>query len=501
MATTPEARLSESVLADVQGFITSGYGHLPYAAYLVLEFHDSISARRWLAAVTPMVTSAKSWPKTPAGEKLKPTLALNVAFTTAGLAGLGVPSRVLETFPIEFQEGIARAARSKILGDTEESDPAVWELGGPTRPPVHALVLVHAVSADALERALQAQRLLVADTAGGVVELEASSQSGHRPDGDTEPFGFHDGIAQPPIAGISGSGVPTGEFILGYVNHFGLLPPTPSVPAALDAGRFLPTFDNPYHASEPLRDLGRNGSYVVYRKLRQDVAAFWQFMKRETIRTIGREDANHMIWLASRLVGRWPSGAALALAPTADDARLRDVDEFLYRADADGLSCPLGAHVRRANPRDDIKPYPAAQSLSMSEAHRLLRRARVFGPALFDARVLAGATGNDALAVLSSLVDDGCPRGIHFFCVNASIRNQFEFVQQTWCNNPRFAGLNDNKDPIIGDNDRTDEPPSYMAIPRRPIGQRTAALPRFVTVSAGAYLFMPSLAALRFLAA
>jgi hypothetical protein len=134
----------------------------------------------------------------------------------------------------------------------------------------------------------------------------------------------------------------------------------------------------------------------------------------------------------------------------------------------------------------------------MSEAHRLLRRARVFGPPLFDATVLRDATSATCRSAIMALADDGRARGIHFFCVNASIRSQFEFVQQTWCNNPRFAGLNDNKDPIIGDNDRTDQPSSHMTIPGH---RRTASLPRFVTVRAGAYLFMPSIKALRFLAA
>jgi hypothetical protein len=165
------------------------------------------------------------------------------------------------------------------------------------------------------------------------------------------------------------------------------------------------------------------------------------------------------------------------------------------------LSCPLGAHIRRTNPRDVIRPYAAAQSLSMSEAHRLLRRARAFGPALFDPAGLSDLTNLAGLKPLLGVADDGIARGIHFFCVNANIRNQFEFVQQTWCNNPRFAGLNDNKDPILGDNARADQTSSHMTIPRRPFRVRTAALPRFVKVRAGAYLFMPSLTALRFLAA
>ena len=192
-----------------------------------------------------------------------------------------------------------------------------------------------------------------------------------------------------------------------------------------------------------------------------------------------------MIWLASRCVGRWPSGAPLAARSGCDDPRSGDRDDFVYGGDTDGLACPFGAHIRRTNPRDVIKPYAAAQSLSMSEAHRLLRRARAFGPALFDPRrplQRREAGRAEALA--------GARRRRHrreAFTSSASTpasRRQFEFVQQTWCNNPRFAGLNDNKDPIIGDNGRTDQPSSHMTIPRRPFRVRTAALPRFVKVRA-----------------
>jgi deferrochelatase/peroxidase EfeB len=498
--TMSAARLPDDVLADVQGFITSGYGHLSHAAYLFVQFHDARRAQRWLERVAPAVTTARPWPKTASGEKLKPSVALNIAFTIDGLSALGVPSPDLCTFPAEFQEGIAREHRSRILGDTQESDPAEWELGGTTQPPIHALVIIHAVSASALESACESQRRLLAEAAGGVVELPGSMQSGYRPDGDYEPFGFHDGIGQPSIAGISGEGTPTGEFILGYLNHYGNVPPTPVVPAELDANAILPSLDNPYHVSR-LRDLGLNGSYVVYRKLQQDVAGFWQFLRCEADRTGGDVDPCRMVWLAAHLVGRWPSGTALMLSANADDSRQRDRNDFFYRDDPDGVSCPLGAHIRRTNPRNDIKPYPAAESLSMSEAHRLLRRARVFGPALFDPTVLADPTSAACRAAIVALVDDGRVRGIHFFCVNASIRSQFEFVQQTWCNNPRFGGLNDNKDPIIGANDRVGEPSSHMTIPGESRQWRTAPLPRFVTVRGGAYLFMPSMRALRFLAA
>jgi len=496
--TTQTGRLPEEILADIQGFITSGYGHLSYAAYLFVQFQDAVLARQWLGRVAPAIMSARSWPIGAGGKKVKPPVALNIAFSADGLSAIGLPQEVLDTFPIEFQEGIARPDRSRVLGDTEESDPAEWEFGGTGKPPIHAVVFIYAESEAGLEAACHAQRTRLDEAAGGVVELSGSMQSGHRPDGDCEPFGFHDGIAQPSIAGIPDDGVPTGEFILGYLNHFQIMPPTPVVPAALDRDRVLSPLANPYHVTQQVRDLGLNGSYVVYRKLQQDVAGFWQFMKREAVRSMGAPSTDRMIWLASRCVGRWPSGAPLVLSPDADDLPSGDRDDFLYRDDAEGMACPFGAHIRRTNPRDVIKPYASGQSLSMSEAHRLLRRARAFGPALFDPAVL---TDPSKLAGRTlDIEDDGHVRGIHFFCVNASIRRQFEFVQQTWCNNPRFAGLNDNKDPIIGDNARTDHTSSYMTIPRKPFRVRTAALPRFVTVKAGAYLFMPSLTALRFLA-
>ena len=491
--------LSVADLADIQGFITSGYGHLSQSAYLFLQFHDPDRARLWLAQLAPVVTTAKPWPKDDRGEKIKPAVTLNVAFTFAGLSRLGLPCEVLCTFPEEFQEGIATPARSRILGDTEESDPARWEFGGTGQPQIHALVVVHAATVQAVDWACDEQRHLIASTAGGVVELADARQRGYRPSGDHEPFGFHDGVGQPSVAGIDGEGVPTGEFVLGYENHYQVMPPTPVVPASLSAGDLLREYANPYHTSARLRDLGFNGSFVVYRKLQQDVAGFWQFAKREADRSGATDDPCRMVWLAARMVGRWPSGTALMLSADADDATQRERNDFLYREDPAGLRCPIGAHIRRTNPRDDVKPYPAAESLSMTEAHRILRRARAFGPTLFDPTVLADPTSDACRAAILALADDGRARGIHFFAVNASIRSQFEFIQQTWCNNPRFGGLYDNKDPICGDNNRAGEPSSHMVIPREPRPLRTSALPRFVTVKAGAYLFMPSLRALRFL--
>jgi Dyp-type peroxidase family len=494
------ARLTVESRSDVQGFITTAYGHLPCSAYLFLRMHEAGGTRRWLHALEALIATSSPWPTGPGGGTIKPVSAMNVAFTAAGLAASGLPARVLCTFPPEFQEGIDEPSRSRVLGDTDGSSPSEWELGSQDRA-FHAVLLLHGQDEAGLDRLCAAQRRLVEQSAGAVTEVPDSLQLGYRPASEREHFGFHDGIAQPAIAGIAGHGVPTGEFILGYENHYGVIPPTPVVPGDLDPKGLLPAFANPYHAHLGLRDLGRNGSFVVYRKLRQDVAAFWTFMKDDAVRSGRGTDPTYMVWLASKCMGRWPSGAPVALTPEEDAPRFAECDDFMYRSDPDGLACPLGAHVRRTNPRDVLKPYPRAQSLSMSEAHRLLRRGRAFGPPLFDASLLQDTTGRATRDALLDMRDDGQARGVHFFCVNASIRSQFEFVQQTWCNNPRFSGLLDNKDPVIGDQRGHGQPESRMTIPTSSGDHVTAALPRFVTVVAGAYLFMPSLTALRFLAA
>ncbi|HTD90074.1 MAG TPA: hypothetical protein VK663_05395 [Burkholderiales bacterium] len=496
-------RLSGETLNDIQGFITSGYGHLRHAAYLFVHIDDAQSAQRWLRRMTPSITTSKAWPIDEQGKKIKPVSAVNLALTVDGLAACGLPTAVLCTFVPEFIEGIASAERARRLGDTGESAAAHWEIGGPNREPLHAVVIVHAQDQDTLDAVCEVQRSFLVGQSAGAHEIANGLQQGYRPETDHEPFGFHDGIAQPAIRGftsVKGASVPAGEFILGYENHYGSIAPTPVVSGEYDPQGLLPRSANPYHSGANLRDLGRNGTYVVYRKLRQDVAGFWQFMKQAAQQADGAADPARMLWLAAKCVGRWPSGAPLTLAPNADDARLARRDDFLYAGDADGYGCPLGAHVRRTNPRDVLKPYPVAQSLSMTEAHRILRRARVFGPPLFDPHILHGAMTRAGHEALQAIADDGKPRGLHFFCVNASIKSQFEFIQQNWCNNPRFGGLHDNKDPLVGST-ASGEVASRMTIPGRPDGTRTPALPRLVTVSAGAYLFMPSVSALRFLAA
>jgi deferrochelatase/peroxidase EfeB len=272
------------------------------------------------------------------------------------------------------------------------------------------------------------------------------------------------------------------------------------VPIASDPHHILPTSANPYREND-YHDLGFNGTFIVYRKLQQDVAGFWRFLKTESHLHKGTEDARFMVWLAAKMMGRWPSGTPLVLSPHSDLPEAMPSDDFFYAAvDPSGLACPFGSHIRRANPRDQLRPAGPNESSHMTARHRLLRRGRAFGRPLFDASMLDAPDQPDARQLIVTLQDDGQPRGIQFLCVNTSIKSQFEFVQQAWMNNPRFNGLVNNRDPLSSDSD-PEATPSMMHVPGQPSGLRTGAVPRFVTVRGGAYFFMPSLTALRFLSA
>lgn len=495
---TTETLLSPNQKADIQGFITSGYGHLPFGAYLFVELRDRVQARAWLNNVCPRLTSAVSWRVRPDAPKAKPERALNIALSYSGLGALGLSQAALHTFPPEFREGMATESRMWLLGDTGTSAPSNWELGGPMNPPIHAMLMLFAQTQADLDKwcaeereALQAMR--------GVIEHKEIAQYGARPEHGGEPFGFFDGVAQPIIRGIKGKGVSTGEFILGYLNEYGFYPVSPVVPAADDPEHILPKSANPYHKSAGYRDLGFNGSYVIYRKMEQDVAAFWHFLRDESIRVQGTADPRFMVWLAAKMVGRWPSGAPLVLAPDADNAKLRTDDYFYAGTDPEGLACPFGSHIRRTNPRDQIGRTGPTESLHMSKRHRILRRGKPYGPPLFDPIILTRTDQPEALRALLDLQDDGQARGVHFFCANANIKSQFEFVQQAWVNNPTFDGLIGNRDPLVGNNDPV-AAPGGMLVPGLRATLHSSPLPRFVTVRGGAYLFMPSMTTLRYLA-
>ena len=440
-------------LARIQGFVVRGY-RLPFAGYLFLRIDDVASAAVWLAAITDDVLTAAPWSK-------KPESGVNVAISYSGLRALRLPDATLAGFPEEFRQGMA--ARADLLGDVGDSAPENWEPAF-SRGEVHILVIISAMSRDALEAHDRRLRAEVSRIGGLSLVYD---QIGEALPGGGEHFGYADGFAQP---SIEGSGVPAlpgqgalarggtwrplraGEFILGYLDEENALPAAP-----------------------PPAELGTNGSYLVYRKLRQDVAGFRRQLAAAAARYPGGEEL-----LAAKLVGRWRDGTPLALsAGHPDPAMAADPlrnNAFSYGEDPEGLVCPVGAHVRRANPRASL-PFEG----KLVNRHRIVRRGITYGAPL--------PPGEE---------DDGGDRGVIFMCLQASIARQFEFIQAQWFNAGNTFALGDDQDVLLGPQDAS--APNKMTIPGSP-PFFMGPLARVVNVTAGEYFFVPGINGLQFLSA
>jgi Dyp-type peroxidase family len=279
--------------------------------------------------------------------------------------------------------------------------------------------------------------------------------------------------------------------VLGYRNAYGQYTQRPLLSPDQDPlGLLQPAPDDPAK-----RDLGMNGSYLVFRQLRQHVEAFWKYVDEQAKRMPGPLDPNATVRLASKMIGRWPSGTPLVVAPKADDpARCDENDFFYYRSnDPHGLKCPIGAHIRRANPRDALDPEPGSdRSIEVGKRHRVLRRGRTYGPPVAESMEIS-----DIIAA----GDSGRDRGLHFICFNTQIGRQFEFIQHTWLNNPKFDGLYEDDDPLVGDRGGSHgKPGGTFTVQAEPVRRRVSGMPRFTQLLGGGYFFMPGIRAVRFLA-
>jgi len=486
VTTNQKPTVTELDFEDTQGLVLNTYKHLATSVNLFLKIGDVTQAREWLKIMRPQVMSAARWPIGPDGKTIKPETALNLAFTADGLALLNIP---LAGFSTEFREGMAPrnpdkpedlCARSRRLGDTGPSHPATWEYGGLKNETIHIYLLLFAADNDRLKEYLQNQR----DNWERYGLTQIAEEFTYRPGHSREPFGFRDGMSQPGISGLDtkdeelGSDkeiIAAGEFVQGYLNEYGYYPPVPDK-----------------------SELAKNGTYIVYRKLEQDVMTFWNF-----VYSTAGNDPTKAEYLAAKFVGRWRDGTPLTFSPNHNDPKLAaDAgrnNNFQFVADNDkpGYGCPVGSHVRRTNPRDSLMPDPTASTTAVRR-HRIVRRGRVYGPE-YPEDVVAHLTQIKAAQGADKFVaDSDKPRGLIFMCINTDIKRQFEFIQQTWVNDPKFDGLYQDKDPLMGSNE--DDEVSNMTIQAKPIRQQIKNLPRFVTVRAGGYFYLPGIAGLRYIA-
>ncbi len=347
----------------------------------------------------------------------------------------------------------------------------------------------------------------------------------------TEHFGFADGISQPVIIGLRRSErrtahndrVHPGEIILGYPDNLGLMPPTPLIDATLDPDHTLADEDiDPLRARPDFsryegsgrRDLGANGTFLVVRHLEQHVDRWEEMLKQQSeivfkkfVVSAGNGGAA-IVWgdpkeviqpatasnpirvkslytrsvtakdiepaIAAKLMGRWKDGSPLVrnpMIPGGDESTMDNSFRFGIE-DPQGLACPLGAHIRRANPRDTR--FPGSQEeIDSVNRHRILRVGRPYGER------------SDEVKQVDKL-------GLMFMCLNADIERQYEFVQKSWMLNRDMNSLEGETDPLIG-------PAGMFSIPTPRGIVKIGPIKDLVTVRGGGYFFMPGAAALRFL--
>jgi deferrochelatase/peroxidase EfeB len=457
-------------LDDIQSLLIRGFGQLPVCTYILLEIEKPALAREWLTELLPFLSPAT---------RFEPLTGLNIAFTHPGLAALGLAEENLRNFPIPFREGISASHRSRILGDYGASAPSQWRWGGEGRQP-HCLLVLFARDEEVMAR-FQADHLARVTKAGGLRVVH--QLDGYRRSDGKEQFGFHDSISQPVIKGSGRSGpdndlIAPGEFVLGYLNEHAEYPFSPLIARAQGDLNLLP----PDAAGSGLKDLGRNGTFLVYRQIQQHVDRFWAFMEEKTRKPDGQTDPEAQVRLAAKMVGRWPGGASLVKFPDGDPGIFMSDNDFGYAHDDPfGYRCPYGSHLRRNNPRDNFRDLAPKPSLKITRRHRILRRGR-----LYDLPTPEGET----------------EKGLHFLGFNADFEQQFEFIQKTWANDDQPKWLNADPDPLIGvpDPAAPDYKPARFTIQAEPVSRCVTGLQRFVTVRAGDYFFFPGLGACRYLA-
>jgi putative iron-dependent peroxidase len=508
-------------LQDMQGLIGSGFNTLRHSEYLLLDVTNAASARQWLQRVRGNVHPVSSLVRGEQREATNPPAkaqldeAWSIAFTYRGLVQLGAIQDDDAPFSSDFRTGQAASVRRKLLRDAHPDAPWDWvdvpvfqEADETTRAAgaVSILAARFYKSADTpahdqlSEACLSRSGLhLVRRIRGCAASFRDGPDEGcGQPTTHLyEPFGFRDGVSQPVPQGLrfdrarkrlqppadgeasatDDDQVPLGEFVLGHPNAYR----EPSHCPDVRRGSASPAQALRSRAAERRwAAFGRNGSYLAVRQIHQDVEAFKKFEASCPV------DGDPSI--AEKMLGRRKDGSALQTCPSPPGQG----DALRFRMnDSQGFQCPLGAHVRRANPRDALADS-VASGVSSSKLHRLLRRGRPYA-ACQDARdcTQAKCTANGRTPEECG----SCATGLLFIALVADLARQFEFIQRLWIGNPHFENLHDSGDPIVGN-----VAAHRFVLPGLPIGTQVTQLPDFTHVKGGGYFFLPGLSALERLA-
>lgn len=496
--------------ADIQSIMGSGFGHYPQASCLLILLPKATAdAQRWVQAILQKITY---------GDVLFSDCIHQIAFSVSGLERLGMTEEELSRFSLAFRTGMASRSRRRILSDTGPDDANHWIWGGPEHP-VDGALLIYALQDDALARTVTEAQSDLRSFGGDVQHIVNTRRIEKKPNGarEREPFGFVDGVSQPIIRGLSRPSRPEdlqhivepGEFVLGYVDNRGFVVEAPWISATRDPHNLLPavpsgTARTAYpqfmaSAANADRAIGRNGSYLAIRQLRQDAAAFDGYLDRAEAEIAAHPAVAHLKekeqrkqYIAAKMVGRWKDGSSLVHYPrepasTWDGSKKCTPDNsFLFGAeDALGEACPFGAHIRRSNPRESLDPG-SKQQITITNRHRILRRGRFYK--------------TDRQQAHTANADENLADGLLFICANADIERQFEFIQQTWAMAWQFHGLENEVDPILTRGGVAGKL-ARMTIPTAHGPIHLTGLSNFVDVIGGGYFFLPGKRMLRWLSA
>jgi deferrochelatase/peroxidase EfeB len=517
---------------EIQSLMFGGLGFLQEGSALLFGLaDDTAAAKAWLGELLPCIRFAdgRSWPD-----------ATILGLAASALTKLGLPDESVATFPATFVDGMTAPWRTRVLGDVGENAPANWRWGKQDDG-IDGVMLLYAKTPEERDQ-LRERAVAMLRRHGHAVRHTVPFQS-LRSTGQTpaeqlrvkcEPFGFLDGISQPVIRGtykaLRGADpihiVEPGEFILGYPDNRGYMPPSPTLDAIHDPASVLPVvavalvgFSN--NTVNIDRDLGRNGSFLAIRELEQNVDEFWSYCRAEGARLKPYFPAGVRglpeEFIAAKIVGRWRDGSPLVRYPrypatdapvlvhplsrpgagvgtsspqmtvqipaapgqlgseagrAESDPKFEPDNDFLFGTeDPQGLRCPLGAHIRRANPRESFEPGSKEQ-IEITNRHRIVRVGRVYTP------------------------EPGRKPGLFFMCLNGDIERQFEFVQQSWVDGSSFHGLSGERDPLNGERGGG----SSHTIPTPGGPMRLEKMPSFVSTRGGGYFFLPGRRTIQYLA-
>ncbi len=496
-----------SAFAQIQGNIVGGFNK-DFQDFLFLRFKSAANGRAWIAEISGTDAAGglansssalvlkynnefkalRSQGHDP--EALTPTAWNNLALTFQGLKALGMSDDALKSFPDDFRQGMA--ARKDKIGDLGPSDPSRWLAPFADPSKVHAVLIVAADTAELLAGRVVAVKTQAFNAGVEVIGAPVQGRAREGAERGHEHFGFKDGVSQPGLRGVDLPDDPVGnpdqghpgqdllwpgEFVLGY--------PT-QIPKA------KPGFDGPNPNPGPISTSGPswtvNGSYLVFRRLDQDVPSFNLQIEALADRLGMAPDL-----VGAKLVGRYKSGCPLEtrtfegpsfqlpLDPGVATPALADSDtlnlNFEFGRDPDGDTVPLASHIRKAYPRDEDTGQ-GADSESATQTHRLLRRGIAFGASIGEP---SGGGKDDK-------------RGLLFLCYQKSISDQFEFVQHSWVNDSNFPFAPKDRptpgqDPIIAQS-----PEGSFQLGKK---GGSVAVKHCVTTSGGEYFFQPSIGALQ----